>query len=224
MDQNNGQKQEGDLVCAYRRNNVAVDKVLSVVDPPEDSYCGLSLRSIEYDGILRYYYIYLPESVRDSDKKVQAVMAMPGKSNCYTDYLYSSGRMNIADDEGIIVVFPLASPDISVSVNGVYTALSWGRRDDTNFLQTAVVRDILEKDPVDASCVYAFDHSSGCCIALAQAIAPEVRANSLLPLREPAVGSDTGLLSASLPVRKPATQGRPVYSAGRKGRGRICHV
>ena len=57
-----------------------------------------------------------------------------------------------------------------MNVNGVYTALAWVRWDDTNIIQSYVVHDILLKDNEDPSRIYAFGHSSGCCMAIAQAI------------------------------------------------------
>ena len=80
-----------ELIGAYRSDGVTVQEALLACDESDLNYRGLSLRTVMADGILSYYYVYIPEAVRNSTEKVPVVLAMSRKSARYTDYVYSSG-------------------------------------------------------------------------------------------------------------------------------------
>ena len=80
-----------ELIGAYRSDGVTVQEALLACDESDLNYRGLSLRTVMADGILSYYYVYIPEAVRNSTEKVPVVLAMSRKSVRYTDYVYSSG-------------------------------------------------------------------------------------------------------------------------------------
>ena len=157
-------------VAAFRRNGKGLQAFLPIRAKDASDYCGLSRQTVVSNGILRYYMLYVPASVRESEEKEPVVIACHGKNANFSDYVYSSGWMNIANSENIIVAFHIASPDINVAVTGVYTSCAWGRWDDTDFLQTALVNELLANEKADSSRIYVYGHSSGCCMSIAQAV------------------------------------------------------
>ena len=164
-------------VTAFRRNGKGLQAFLPIRDKDAADYCGLSRETVISNGILRYYMLYVPASVRESEEKVPVVIACHGKTAIFSDYVYSSGWMNIANSENIIVAFPIASPDINVAVTGVYTSCAWGRWDDTDFLQTALVNELLASEKADPSRIYVYGHSSGCCMSIGQAVSSGANGN-----------------------------------------------
>ena len=164
-------------VAAFRRNGKGLQAFLPIRDKDAADYCGLSRNTVVSNGILRYYMLYVPQAVRDGEEKVPAVIACHGKNANFSDYVYTSGWLNIADSENIIVAFPIASPDINVKVTGVYTSCAWGRWDDIDFLQTALAEELIANEKVDPARMYAYGHSSGCCMSIAQAISSGANGN-----------------------------------------------
>ncbi len=158
------------IVGCFRHDGLALQRILPVRKESDPDYCGFSLRTIMADGILRYYYIYIPKSVKDATGKRPLVIAMHGMNARYIDYAYASGWLKVAEEENFIVVFPMASPRMKTKASGVYAILSWGNWDDTSFIQNALVPDILAGVNADPSRVYAFGFSSGCIMAMSQGI------------------------------------------------------
>ena len=76
-------------------------------DPVRD--LGMEYHYEEFDGWMREWYVYIPQSVRcNPDKKVPLVLAMHGYTCTGEIYAGNSGWYDVAERHGFIVVFPSA--------------------------------------------------------------------------------------------------------------------
>ena len=139
-------------------------------DPVRD--LGMEYHYEEFDGWMREWYVYIPQSVRrNPDKKVPLVLAMHGYTCTGEIYAGNSGWYDVAEKHGFIVVFPSAlhakvnmpeqglMPDWA-PLNAWNVFLENDRPDELKFFSFLLDKMIAEY-PVDAHRVFATGHSWG---------------------------------------------------------------
>lgn len=139
-------------------------------DPVRD--LGMEYHYEEFDGWMREWYVYIPQSVRcNPDKKVPLVLAMHGYTCTGEIYAGNSGWYDVAERHGFIVVFPSAlhakvnmpeqglMPDWA-PLNAWNVFLEDDRPDELKFFSFLLDKMIAEY-PVDAHRVFATGHSWG---------------------------------------------------------------
>ena len=139
-------------------------------DPVRD--LGMEYHYEEFDGWMREWYVYIPQSVRQNpEKKVPLVLAMHGYTCTGEIYAGNSGWYDVADKHGLIVVFPTAlhakvdmpeqglMPDWA-PLNAWNVFLEDDRPDELKFFSFLLDKMIAEY-PVDEHRVFATGHSWG---------------------------------------------------------------
>ena len=139
-------------------------------DPVRD--LGMEYHYVEFDGWMREWYVYIPQSVRQNpEKKVPLVLAMHGYTCTGEIYAGNSGWYDVADKHGFIVVFPTAlhakvdmpeqglMPDWA-PLNAWNVFLEDDRPDELKFFSFLLDKMIAEY-PVDEHRVFATGHSWG---------------------------------------------------------------
>lgn len=139
-------------------------------DPVRD--LGMEYHYEEFDGWMREWYVYIPQSVRcNPAKKVPLVLAMHGYTCTGEIYAGNSGWYDVAEKHGFIVVFPSAlhakvnmpeqglMPDWA-PLNAWNVFLEDDRPDELKFFSFLLDKMIAEY-PVDEHCVFATGHSWG---------------------------------------------------------------
>lgn len=139
-------------------------------DPVRD--LGMEYHYEEFDGWMREWYIYIPQSVRcNPDKKVPLVLAMHGYTCTGEIYAGNSGWYDVAEKHGFIVVFPSAlhakvdMPEQGLMsdwapLNAWNVFLEDDRPDELKFFSFLLDKMIAEY-PVDEHRVFATGHSWG---------------------------------------------------------------
>ena len=139
-------------------------------DPVRD--LGMEYHYEEFDGWMREWYVYIPQSVRQNpEKKVPLVLAMHGYTCTGEIYAGNSGWYDVAEKHGFIVVFPSAlhakvdmpeqglMPDWA-PLNAWNVFLEDDRPDELKFFSFLLDKMIAEY-PVDEHRVFATGHSWG---------------------------------------------------------------
>ncbi len=139
-------------------------------DPVRD--LGMEYHYKEFDGWMREWYVYIPQSVRQNpEKKVPLVLAMHGYTCTGEIYAGNSGWYDVAEKYGFIVVFPSAlhakvdmpeqglMPDWA-PLNAWNVFLEDDRPDELKFFSFLLDKMIAEY-PVDEHRVFATGHSWG---------------------------------------------------------------
>lgn len=139
-------------------------------DPVRD--LGMEYHYEEFDGWMREWYVYIPQSVRQNpEKKVPLVLAMHGYTCTGEIYAGNSGWYDVANKHGFIVVFPTAlhakvdmpeqglMPDWA-PLNAWNVFLEDDRPDELKFFSFLLDKMIAEY-PVDEHRVFATGHSWG---------------------------------------------------------------
>ena len=139
-------------------------------DPVRD--LGMEYHYKEFDGWMREWYVYIPQSVwQNPEKKVPLVLAMHGYTCTGEIYAGNSGWYDVAEKYGFIVVFPSAlhakvdmpeqglMPDWA-PLNAWNVFLEDDRPDELKFFSFLLDKMIAEY-PVDEHRVFATGHSWG---------------------------------------------------------------
>lgn len=139
-------------------------------DPVRD--LGMEYHYEEFDGWMREWYVYIPQSVRQNpEKEVPLVLAMHGYTCTGEIYAGNSGWYDVAEKYGFIVVFPSAlhakvdmpeqglMPDWA-PLNAWNVFLEDDRPDELKFFSFLLDKMIAEY-PVDEHRVFATGHSWG---------------------------------------------------------------
>lgn len=139
-------------------------------DPVRD--LGMEYHYEEFDGWMREWYVYIPQSVRQNpEKKVPLVLAMHGYTCTGEIYAGNSGWYDVAEKYGFIVVFPSAlhakvdMPEQGLMsdwapLNAWNVFLEDDRPDELKFFSFLLDKMIAEY-PVDEHRVFATGHSWG---------------------------------------------------------------
>jgi poly(3-hydroxybutyrate) depolymerase len=136
---------------------------------------GVEVKSFtDSQGIDRQYLVYIPEAYRTSSEKLPVVIAYHGASTSMRNFFENTLWYNIADEEGIILVFPESTlvPVPSTLGGGeanptAYRAL-WQVEDPalryTDVVYANELLDQLEAEypQIDTGRIYCTGHSMGC--------------------------------------------------------------
>lgn len=143
------------------------DSSLRAYEDPVDS--GKLVRyTMTSDGWLREYYVYCPDSVKDSGQNVPLVICTHGSGGTGKEMFSRTEWAKVADNSGFIVVFPTSL--YTLDSTGAPTtwntnASTENRVDDVKFIRSMFEQ--LKKDyKIDTSRVYSSGHSNGTSMAV----------------------------------------------------------
>ncbi|MDF2522891.1 MAG: Poly(3-hydroxybutyrate) depolymerase, partial [Clostridiales bacterium] len=116
-------------------------------------------------GLNRYWYEYIPASVKkDPNKKVPLLVASHGSGGNGQTYMAQSEWYEVAEARGFIVVFPTAYPGPD---RGKTVWPNWNLQNDPGYVADDVgyimeiLKDTKSKYSIDDSRIYAAGHSMG---------------------------------------------------------------
>ena len=169
-----------------RHRGVGAQDLRYYVNP--DDY-GMDFYCEEVEGLVRSWYVYVPESVKKSGKNVPLVIAMAGRGGSYNTFASLTQWPQIANERDFICAFPMAAYGAQVKT-GIGNVPMWNRNaDDVNFIRF-LINDIKEKYPIDGGRVYCSGQSMGSMMS--------VRLSVTLADLVTATGSTCGALSAGV--------------------------
>ena len=124
---------------------------------------GITREERTIDGYYRYWLEYVPAAVKASGKAAPLVLAFHGAGQCGEAYAPYSEWFKVADEAGLIVVFPTAYP--YAENNGMARPIHndcWGtdRPDDLSYWRQ-LIADVQSRWNVDATRIYSTGHSNG---------------------------------------------------------------
>ncbi len=126
---------------------------------------GFELHKMEFGGMTRKWYEYVPQAVRSSKTPVPLVVSMHGRGGSADTFPSLSGMSRVAEERGFIAVFPEAGIHQQVQ-GGIKNVLLWDgfyegeRIDDVGFI-LAMIKDILQRYNIDEGRIYSCGQSSG---------------------------------------------------------------
>lgn len=136
---------------------------------------GVEFRSYtDSQGIDRQYLVYIPEAYRDSEEALPVVVAYHGASTSMRNYFENTLWYKIADEEGIMLVFPESTlvPVPSTLGGGeanptAYRALWQVENPELRYTDIVYANDLLDQlianyPQVDQNRIYCTGHSMGC--------------------------------------------------------------
>lgn len=121
-------------------------------------------------GNRREYLVYVPEAYRGTDAKLPTVLAFHGASQSMRNMLANSRWHEIADREGIVIVYPESTlrpmnKDLAGGTAFAYRPL-WKLTESEAHEELAYVNELLDRViaefPVDEKRIYSNGHSMGC--------------------------------------------------------------
>lgn len=125
----------------------------------------------DVNGIAREYLVYIPAAYRYRKKSLPAVIAYHGASQSMRNMMSNGLWYEIADREGIIIVYPESTlrpmpPALSGKKTFAYRPL-WSLEDgDDHSLELEYANELLDRIiaefPVDEERIYCTGHSMGC--------------------------------------------------------------
>ena len=148
------------LACRHRSFGT---KALRYFMEPE-AY-GAVEHSMEFDGLTRTWYEYVPESVKKSGAAVPVVFCLHGRGGSAESFISLSGMSRVAEERGFIVVFPEASV-YQQRPGGLRNVLLWNgtykghQYNDADFI-VAILEELKTRWNVDTTRVYSTGQSSG---------------------------------------------------------------
>lgn len=152
-----------DFLWIYARHRGIGNQELRYYVSPEDY--GMTLHTAIVDGLRRYWYVYVPESVKQSDEPVPLVVSMAGRGGSNTTFPSLTDWPLIANERGFICAFPIAGYGRQLD-NGVGNIPMWNSQvDDIAFIDY-MVKDVKANYPIDAGRVYANGQSMGSMMSL----------------------------------------------------------
>lgn len=140
----------------------------------EESMGTVHRRFTDSNGIEREYLVYVPQAFRGGKKKLPAVLAYHGASQSMRNMMANGMWYKIADEEGIIIVYPesgLAPMHNEHNFNTTFAyrplwtilnkELIFTERDYANELLDRIIAEF----PIDTNRIYVTGHSMGCMMA-----------------------------------------------------------
>ena len=149
-------------IGSARRHRGQGRKILRYFRDP--AAMGATLREMEFGGIKRRWYEYVPQRCT-ANKRWPMVVVMHGRGGTAETFFDISGMSCVAEERGFIAVFPEAGL-YQQKKDGLRNVLLWdgiydGKPiDDVAFIR-AMVADIEARLPVDHGRLYACGQSSG---------------------------------------------------------------
>lgn len=136
---------------------------------------GVEFKSFtDSQGIDRQYLVYIPQAYRDSAEKLPVVIAYHGASTSMRNFFENTLWYNIADEEGIMLVFPESSlVPVPATLGGgeknptAYRALWQTENPELKQTDAVYANDLLDQllanySQADANRIYCTGHSMGC--------------------------------------------------------------
>ena len=126
---------------------------------------GAVEHSMEFDGLTRTWFEYVPDSVKKSGEAVPVVFCFHGRGGSAESFMSLSGMSRVAEERGFIAVFPEASV-YQQRPGGLRNVLLWNgtykghEYNDTEFV-LAILEEIKTRWNVDTTRVYSTGQSSG---------------------------------------------------------------
>lgn len=127
-------------------------------------------RFIDSNGIDREYLVYFPSAYIGSKKKFPMVVAYHGASQSMRNMMANGLWYDLADREGIILVYPESTlvpllPELSGGKAFAYRPL-WSLNEENAHTEEAYANELLDRVitefPVDEQRIYCTGHSMGC--------------------------------------------------------------
>lgn len=152
-----------DFLWVYARHRGIGNQELRYYLSPQDY--GMELHTAIVDGLRRYWYVYVPESVKNSGEPAPLVVSMAGRGGSNTTFPSLTDWPLIANERNFICAFPIAGYGRQLE-NGVGNIPMWNSQvDDVAFIDY-MVKDVKANYPIDASRVYANGQSMGSMMSL----------------------------------------------------------
>lgn len=104
-----------------RHRDIGAQALRYYVNP--DDY-GMDFYSAEVEGMVRTWYVYVPEKVKEAGTPVPLVVALAGRGGSYNTFASLTEWPQIANERGFICAFPLASFSRQVS-KGISNVPMW---------------------------------------------------------------------------------------------------
>ena len=136
---------------------------------------GVEVKSFtDSQGIDRQYLVYIPKAYRNSSEKLPVVVAYHGASTSMRNFFENTLWYNIADEEGIMLVFPESTlVPVPGTLGGgeknptAYRALWQVENPDLRYTDVVYADDLLDQlvanyTQVDENRIYCTGHSMGC--------------------------------------------------------------
>ena len=136
---------------------------------------GVEFRSFtDSQGIDRQYLVYIPEAYRGSGEQLPVVIAYHGASTSMRNFFENTLWYNIADEEGIMLVFPESTlVPVPPTLGGgeanptAYRALWQVEDPELRYTDVVYAEDLLDQliavyPQVDQGRIYCTGHSMGC--------------------------------------------------------------
>ena len=147
-----------DFLWVYARHRGIGNQELRYYLSPEDY--GMTLYSAEVNGLTRYWYVYVPDCVKNSSQPVPLVVSMAGRGGSNTTFPSLTDWPLIANERGFICAFPIAGYGRQMK-NGVGNIPMWNSSvDDVAFIDY-MVKDVKKNYNIDNGRVYANGQSMG---------------------------------------------------------------
>lgn len=136
----------------------------------EPEELGYVRETVEVDGVNREMYIYVPERLKDAaDGTIPMVICFHGMNVNGSESAVRYGWYKVAEERGFIAVCPTGSQQAT----SFPTNFMWNYATDVPFVN-ALIDQMIERYPVDATRVYATGSSNGSMMAMwLQAAMPE---------------------------------------------------
>lgn len=150
-------------IGAARRHRGYGGKLLRYYRNPIQN--GATYHTMIVDGIVREWYEYVPENVKESGKQVPLVVAFHGRGGNGETFFDITDMSTVAEERNFIAVFPTAD-FYQIRENGLRSVRLWngsydGKRLDSLKFVRAMIDDIAQRNRIDKKRVYACGQSSG---------------------------------------------------------------
>ena len=131
--------------------------LVSCSKEPEIKYIEEVARvfNIEYDGIERSYYVYVPSETFEG---APLLMMLHGFGATLEYFVEDTKLRELADRDKVVLVYPLGTP--TLGINHWDANLDFNEVDDVGFL-TMLVDEMIEKYKVNKDLVFVGGHSNG---------------------------------------------------------------
>ena len=123
---------------------------------------GLSAQTLQHNGVEREYQLYLPSSYNEENPHTVLLNFHGFGGNAKDYFAFESDFQEVAEQEGVILVYPQA---LLLSGFSVWNAAPFAEEnktdfDDIGFIETLIV-DLQEQLSIDPERVYAVGFSNG---------------------------------------------------------------
>ncbi|MBO4836606.1 MAG: prolyl oligopeptidase family serine peptidase, partial [Clostridia bacterium] len=127
---------------------------------------------IEVDGWMREYWVYVPDSAKNSENAVPLVLSIHGSGGTGWEMITRTDWHKVADRSDFIVAYPtgLYNADSTGAGTGWNTGAATDVRVDDSAFIRAMIAKIEEDYAIDASRIYACGHSAGTGMATGLAV------------------------------------------------------